>query len=120
MQRAPSSRCAANASRVMPFGLENGMPQHPNILELLGDASHSRRFIRWRDVVRHALNSIGGEGGFLEITKRIEELVPSVWLHRYWEYRVLRIIRKDSEIEKVGRDRWRLRPPAQETKASST
>jgi hypothetical protein len=78
------------------------MPQHhPNILELLGDASHSRRFIRWRDVVRYALQSIGNEGSFLDITEAIEKLVPAVWRHRYWEARVLRIVRKDSEIEKI-------------------
>jgi hypothetical protein len=90
------------------------------ISELLGQASDFRRFVRWREVVRYALESLGGEASFADIIDRIERIVPTVWLHRYWEARVLRIIRKDSEIEKVAHDRWRLRPPSAHRGANSS
>lgn len=72
-------------------------------------ARELQRFIRWRDVVRQAFSVLGGEGTFAEVVETIERLVPPFWLHRHWTVRIHRMLRKDPDIEKAGRDRWRLR-----------
>ena len=78
--------------------------------DLVGPTDELRRFVQWRPVVRYALGTLGGEANFNDLIRQIRSLVPARWLYRHWEAKVAFILRTDRDIDKVGRDRYRLRP----------
>jgi hypothetical protein len=82
---------------------------HSDLSEILLDSGGYHRFIRWRDVVRHAFGLLGDEASFADVVETIERIVPASWLHRHWTVRLHRLIQTDPLLEKAGRDRWRLR-----------
>ena len=95
------------------------MRNNHDLSDILHDTGEFHRFIRWRDVVRHAFDSLGGEGSFPEVVAAIERTVPPSWLHRHWTVKLHRLIQTDSLIEKVGRDTWRFRSSRSRSRSSS-
>lgn len=92
---------------------------HSDLTDILLDSGDYHRFIRWRDVVRHAFELLGGEATFAEVVETLERIVPPAWLHRHWTVRLHRLIQTDSSLEKSGRDRWRLRSRRARSRSSS-